>query len=106
MHVLGLPLGKRGSFLTAQNVVVKLTFESQWETDPHQPWRENVRLREEKPKGSSVTHMAGKTAEHPWKPQLATDTSCALISVLCPLVSTSSPCTFTASLRAWALLHH
>lgn len=34
LHVLGLALGRCGSFLTAQNVIIKLTFESQRETPP------------------------------------------------------------------------
>lgn len=89
-------MGKGGSFLAAHNVIIKLTFESETPISPAGTMR--VTYGEEA-KGNYVRHMAGKTAEPSRKAWLATDKSCALmsLSLLYPLTSTASLRTFTAS---------
>ena len=60
-------MGKRGSFLAAHNVIIKLTFESQSETPISPAETASVTYGEETERIYMI-HMAGKTAEPSLKP--------------------------------------
>lgn len=74
-------MGKCSSFLAAQNIIIKLTLGSTSETSISPAETMSTSYRKET-KRNYMMDMAGKTAKPALKPELATDTSQALVSLL------------------------